>query len=392
MKIDKTQIKGRQFMFAIACFLYGSSFLTSFYSLVALNESWLMIMISIVVALPLFLIFKWLIIKFPTMNLFQIFERVYGKVFGKIISCFVLFFFMILISLNLTDISFFSKITILNKTPDIVIITLCVLVAALAVKYGIKVVTRYTFIVFVLAFSFLFFAFILLLGQLDFLNFLPIFNLPTIKYFQSVNTILTIPFGEVVALLMISPNVKIEREKVGKYLFGGFLIGVVGLLIIKIRDIGVLGELFNILLVPPLASLRLVDLGEALSRMELFFAITSILLLFYKISLMFYAIVIGFCQIFEVENFRRLILVIACLVITFSYTFTTINPMDKGKLATETVPIVWALFEYLIPLVTLIIAIAGKKTELDDRKKIEGAIRRKNLKMLKEKKLNVKGA
>jgi spore germination protein KB len=175
------------------------------------------------------------------------------------------------------------------------------------------------------------------------------------SYVQGVHIVAAIPFGELVLLLMLTPNVKLSRGTVGRYLFGGYLIGGFTLLFVVLRDIAALGNLLELFTLPGFVTLRLVNLGMALSRMEILFEIVLIVLLFFKITLLYYVSVTAVAQLFHVRRYRRLVLAAGALIVVYG---STLYPDSVAHIlsAQQTVPVIFTLPELLIPLLTLIIA------------------------------------
>lgn len=355
MRIDKTQILAKQFMFTVACVLQASSLLTAFLAEIARQDSWLVVLLGFIVCLPLIWIYRCLMVRFPDKNLIQILEEVYGRILGKIIGVSYLWFFVSLAALNVSDLSDFTKLTIMDETPAVVLMIMCILTAALALSYGVRLVALYSPMFSVISFIILAGSFLLLINQIHPEYLLPILDLPPSKYIQGTHIISTIPFGELVVMLMITPNIKLNSCKITKYLYGGFVMGGLNLLLVKIRDITVLGNTFHIFTLPSLVVLRLINLGEAFSRMEILFAVVLIMLLFFKVSFLYYVSVLAMAQLMQVRDYRRLILSMGALIVTYALTLYP-NLLLHAASAREIQPMVWTVFEYLIPLLTLIIA------------------------------------
>jgi spore germination protein KB len=271
--------------------------------------------------------------------------------------------------LNVGELANFTQLTIMAETPDVVLMLICMLVAAWAVRYGIKVVTQYSPLFTVISFAILAVSILLVLDQIDLQNFLPMFDLPAIKYVQGTHIITTIPLGELVVFLMITPNVKLPRRDATKYLFGGFALGGINLLFVKLRDIAVLGNMFHLFTLPSLVVLRLVNLGTAFTRMEILFAVVLIMLLFFKITFLYYVSVIAVAQLMKVKSYRRIVLAMGALIVAYGLTMNP-NPLQYVASARETTPIVWTLFEILVPLLTYIIAKLRKLPHVSGAKEV----------------------
>ncbi len=355
MKIDPSQISKNRFMFSIACFLQSSALLTAFVSGVTKQDSWLAVLIGIVLCMPLIYLYRTLMVMFPGKNYMQVLEDVFGPVPGKILGIAYVWFFITLAALNLEDLGDFTKVTVLKDTPHIILAVMCILVAVLAVRHGLKVVARYSSVFTIVEFSIVAVSIILLLGQYDFQNFLPIFDLPPIKYVQGAHIIATIPFGELVVFLMITPNVNLSRRDATKCWFWGVGMGMLTLLVVLLRDIAVLGNTMSLFALPGLMSMRLVFLGQALSRVEIIFAVALIMLLFFKITFLYYISTIAIAQLFRTTQYKRLALVTGALILAYMPTLYS-NSVEHAASGREIVPFAWTIFEILIPLLAFIVA------------------------------------
>ena len=354
MKIETEKIVPMQFLFSIACFIHASSLLSSFFAAITGRDSWLVVLIAFVLSLPILWVYIRLIEDFPGKNLLEMFDLVYGPIAGKIISAIYLWFFLTLASLNLRDLGDFVKQTIMVRTPTVVLFGACAIVCALAIRGGLQVVTRYSATFTVISVFIVILATFFTMGLMKAENFLPMFDLPLKNYVQGTNIVLTIPFGELVVFLMISSNVSGPVKKVKKYLFGGFVLGGLVMLIVVARDTAVLGNIMSFFALPAFETLRMVTLSQALSRMEILFAFILIILLFFKISLLYYISVLSTAQLFKFKSYQPLVLIFGVFITAYAFALypTTTEHIASGQ---ETVPLIWIPLEFLIPLVTLIV-------------------------------------
>ncbi|MEA4970701.1 MAG: endospore germination permease [Candidatus Pelethousia sp.] len=355
MKIDRSQISGSRFMFAVAFYLQSSSLLTSFVAGIAKHESWLSVLFGIVLALPLIYLYRTLMVNFPQKDLLQILEEVFGTILGKLLGIAYAWFFITLAALNLQDLGDFAKVTMMAKTPQLALTLVCLLVAVYAVRHGFKVVTQYGTLFTFAEFAILLITIILLSNQMNFQNFLPVFTQPAMKYIHSTHLILTIPFGELVVFLMCAPSVRLSPKGATRYWFGGVAIGMLTLLIVLLRDISILGEAISMFTLPGLMVLRLVNLGQTLSRMEILFAVALMMLLYFKISVLCYVATVTVARLLGVTTYKRLAIVMGILILAYSSTLFH-SSVEHTASAWETTPVIWTPFEILLPLLTLIVA------------------------------------
>ncbi|NLV86135.1 MAG: endospore germination permease [Clostridiales bacterium] len=365
MRVDKGLITGNQFMFSIICFIQSSSLLTSFLTSVTLQDSWLIVIFGAIFFIPVIFIYREIMLLFPDKNLIQILDEVYGPILGKVFGIIYIWFFLSLTSLNVLDLGDFTKLTIMHETPSVVLMIMCVLVASIAVRHGIGLVTKYSTFFSVTVSCLLIISVLLLLNQIKLENFLPILSLPFKKYVQGTHLITTIPFGELLVFLMIHPSVKLNRKQATKYLFWGFGLGTVSILVVLCQNIAVLGNMLDMFALPTLVTLRLINLGEALSRMEVLFSVILIMLLFFKISVLYYVSVLAVSQMFNTNQLRYLSLAAGALIVCYALTLYP-SPVEHAESAKNITPFVWTPIEFLIPLLTLILGKFKKRKQLKE--------------------------
>lgn len=363
MNLEKGKITPAQMMFSTACFIQSSALLSAFITTITDYDSWFAVVAGIVVCIPILIVYIGLMKLYPGKNLVEINDLAFGKVLGKVVTFFHIMFFLTLAALNLRDLSLFVKQTIMDKTPDIVLSVTCVLVSALAVRYGLQVVTRFAFLFIVISATVVGASLLFASSHMDLSNFLPPLQLPVMKYVQGTNIVLSIPFGELVIFLMILPYVREKRKPNGRYFISGFLLGSLLFLLVVFRDTAVLGNTISLFALPAFETLRIVTLFGSLSRMEILFAVVLVIMLFFKVSLLHYVTVLSTAQVFKMKSYKPIVLAIGVLMIGYSFTLypSSIQHDVSGQ---ETSTILWQVFEFILPLLALVIGkIKKKKTK-----------------------------
>ncbi len=351
-KLETGQISPLQFMFSIACFIQSSSLLSSFFLPVTQQDSWICVILGLALGIPFFLIYNGLMKAYPDKNIIQINELVYGRAGGIVASLIMLWYFLSVSTYNIRDIGYLVKQTIMVDTPVLVIMAVCVIVCAYGIYYGLRVVTRYAMIFSLLSIVILVVGTLLTLNQWELDNFLPMFYQPPLHYVQSTNQVLTIPFGEIVIFLMIAPQVKRGKKGMLRYILGGLLIGAISVLVIVARDIAVLGNTISLFTLPSFETLRMVTLTQALSRMEILFTVVLIVLLFFKIMVLYYISVLALAQLFKLQSYKPLIPIVGAFFLAYTFFIHT-STAQHAMFSREYAPILWAFFEYVMPLAAL---------------------------------------
>jgi spore germination protein KB len=239
----------------------------------------MVILAGMAIAVPFILSYVALAKKFHGMNVIQINDMVYGRFLGKVLSIYYIFFILMTLSFNIRDVGELYITFLMPDTPFIFLMIVFTATCAYAVTKGIEVLARVSHLIVATGMFVIISTFILLIDQMDFSNFLPLFELPFIRIFQGIHIVSTIPFGEAVALLMIMGCLN-KTEHAVKNTFFGLLIGAVSLLIVSVRNTAVLGRTETIWTSTSFQSIRLIDIGTVLTRMDFLIGIGQTILIF----------------------------------------------------------------------------------------------------------------
>ena len=354
MKLESGRITTFQYMMSIVCYVQASALLTSFFSPIVKQDSWLIVLSGIVATMPLLFIYLALIRTFPGKNLIEMCEYALGRVGGAVVSLLFIWFFITLTTVNLSSFGVFLRQTMLIETPNFMTTVVCMLVSAYAVWNGLKVLTRYAAVFTLLAYLLNVFGIIFTLRIMDFNNFLPMFAQPPAEYIRSTHIMATIPFGKLVVFLMIAPYVEKGKKQMRAYLLGGFLLGCITVLSVVVRDTAVLGRVGPLFAQPSFETLRLINIMESLNRVEILFAIVLIVLMFFKIAVLYYISVLATAQLLHLKSYSPLVLFIGALIVAYS-VFVYPSTQVRATLGREILPIFWLLFELVLPMLLLVV-------------------------------------
>jgi len=189
--------------------------------------------------------------------------------------------------------------------------------------------------------------------EIHFENFLPVLNLPVKNYLLSTHLVTMLPFCEILVFLMFVQDMKNPND-VGKALKGGFFIAALTILVIVMRDIAVLGDYTLFTATPTFAAIRLIDVGEILTRLDIVYATILIIMFFFKISILLYATVTGASKLFNIKDYKSLIAIITALVVIYAnFIFLSTDAHTKWFNAAATYA---TFFLFILPAVTLIVS------------------------------------
>lgn len=354
MNLEKGMISSSQLMFLIAGYVIGGVVTLPYASQITQHDTWLVILAGFGSSLPFVLIYIALAQKFPGRNLFEIHDIVYGPYLGKLISVACLFFIFTVLIANLRFISDFTLVYLMPETPILAVLILFMFVCAWSVRNGIEVIARMG-LLFVVSSSFIVaLTIIFLLKDMELTNFLPVFDVPLKEFLQSTHIIASIPFGEIFILLMFVPSLN-KKKQLKRSILLGFSLGGFYLLITMIQNIAVLGSLVSIVSAPSYEAVRLIDIGNILTRLEVLFSIVLIVMVFLKSSLLYYVTVLGTAQLLNLRSYLPLVIPLGILGISFSI-LSWDSSMEIAYLGSNIWPFYALPFEFLMPALTLLLA------------------------------------
>ena len=304
-------------MFIIISFIQGSVLLISFADNRVEQDAWMIVLLSFAVSLPFIISYAFLAKRFPGKSLIEINDIVFGKVIGKIISLSYILFFLLLTSFNLRDVADFYTGYVMSETPGMVFIVLFTLVCAFAVERGIGAIAKTSMITTVITIATVGFTMVLLLGEMDFSNFLPAFNNTPKTYLVTTHTFSALAFCEIVAVLVFMPQIKIDKKLTSSMVWGMGVAAFIFLAII-IRDTAVLGATTGILVENSFSTVKMIDIGEFLTRIELFVALNYTGSLFIKISVLYFVTVSASRQLLKLNSNRSLLIPLGSIAVVLA--------------------------------------------------------------------------
>ena len=361
MKTGGERISQMQLLFGFACFMQATMMRSVFVSSVTGIDSWAMAFTGALVHLPMLLGYIALARWFPGKSLFEINEALFGPVLGRVFSAIYLYFFLTLSALNSLDASYFVVDYMMPGTPLALILIIFLVACAYAVRKGLESFMRLTPVFSVLAVVIVLFNFMLVSKDTNVSYLFPMFQQPLMKYVQGTHVTSTIPFGESIVFLMITPSLGREMRP-GRPLLWALLLSALFMAGIIFRDVICLGPLINYVSLPSFEAVRMINLANVVTRIESLYAILNVSLLYIKLCILLYACASGIQQMTRLKQYKSLALVVSAFACV--YGLTVYDSMIKhGYSGSFVAPFLWLIFEYLLPCVALLAAAVRRRRE-----------------------------
>lgn len=359
--LEKGKISIRQLTIFVMLYTVGSAILIipSILASKAKQDAWIAALAGICLGLLVIPVYMALAKRFPKMTFAEYSEVILGKWLGK--AAFALFFFYVFIVavLTLRNIGDFLTTQIMQQTP-IQAIHICVMVVVImGVKLGLEPLARAAELFFPWIILLLIMLFVLLAPQVEMKNMQPVLEEGFFPVLKATISIFTFPFLGTVTFLMIYPSVN-RIEKAGRAVFTGMLLGGLVLTIITVLSIAVIGaDLAARHSFPSYAIARKINIGDFLERIEAIMAIIWILTIYFRLSIMHYALVLGIAESLRLRTHRFLALPLGVVIVAFSI-FTVPNSTYLSNFNKTTLPLFVFTIALLLPLLLLLVAVLRK--------------------------------
>ena len=280
---------GRQLTFGIATFIGGSSLFTVFITQISFQDSWFSLFCALLLSLAVISVYVLLIRKFPQKGLLEMHLAVYGKLLGRMINLAYTLFCILFAALSFRNLGDFFTGYIMTEMPMAFALSLFAVTAVLACLSGITAILRNSFLFFVFMASALLTNTLLLIPNMELYNFLPMLRLGWEAYTKSAFVLSAAPFCEIIVFLILLPYADKNADS-GKSFFIGLALGGLHFLITVFRDIATLGTALTYLEEPAYEAVRLINVMDIFSRLEILFAFTLTVMRVFKLCVLLCAI------------------------------------------------------------------------------------------------------
>jgi len=295
-------------------FIFGSSVVLGV-SGEAGQDSWVSLLLAAVMMIPLILLYARIMRLFPETDFFDILEILFGKILGKIFVLLITWYAIHLCALVVRNFTEFLQIVSMPETPQLPMMIALISVTAYLAISGISALGKWSMIMLPIAIALVVLTIILALVDLDFSNIQPMFEAKLSKVVTGAYYTLTFPFAETVLFLCLAGAVKKEVSPYKIYtlsIFGSCFIFV----FVVSRNIMTLGTpMVGASYFPSYTTIKLLHVGDFLSRIEGTIIINFMLAGIVKITVCLIAAANGMAKLFVITDYRRILMPVAMLVL-----------------------------------------------------------------------------
>ncbi|KRF07134.1 hypothetical protein ASG89_17450 [Paenibacillus sp. Soil766] len=303
------KISLRQFKILVLLYSLGSTIIIvpSVLTAYAHQDGWLSAALGIAMGLAVICLYIALGNRYPNHSLMAYSELILGKWLGKGISILFYLFILITASLVLRNVGDFITTIIMPETPIQVIHFVFLLIIMLGAQLGLEVIARAgeIFLPWVLLCIGVLVGF--LIPQIKIDRFPPVFEASTKAIIHGSLSVLSIPYLEMVILLVIYPAIYTKLKKGNGFIQASFMGGVI-IFAITALCILVLGWDFTSRHTFPSYTLaKKIHVGGFIQRIEVLVAIIWFVTIYFKLVICFYSSLVGLQQILGLRTYRPFI-------------------------------------------------------------------------------------
>lgn len=351
--LEQGKISTTQLIFLLLDYIISAS-LIFIVGVEARQDAWLAIPPGVAVSLGFTLLYLALGRRFQGQTLIGINQAVWGPYFGWSISALYFLFYLFQTCLGINLAVGFQKEFLLN-TPPLVLAFLGTGLSLLLTVCGLEVLARCSQIIRIFTTVIWGILLLLIIPEIKTENFLPVFHTPVSLLLKAALRVSVFTFGAGFAYLMIFPMVR-QQAKTTAATLKAFGIGTGYLMTGIFFTVSTLGPLAGFFSFPALAVSRLINIGEVFTRMELVTGILIWLGIFFLQSIYVYNLTMGVGELFRLRSAATLGLPFWILLPLLSAHIFT-NSMEDVEFAQKFYPWLIIPFQYLIPLLTLLVAV-----------------------------------
>jgi len=358
--MEKAKISSFQLFALIYIFVLGTTIIFPV-GADAKQAAWISIFLGMLAGLPLLALYYYLSRQYPNLLLTEYSQKILGKFLGTIIGFSYVLYFLYGASRDVRDAMELLPL-FLKETPAWAIGAMVLLPVLFGLFLGIEVIGRTAeiFFPYIVLTGVLMNIFLIFSNVVKLENLLPVLEPGWKNIFQAtLKETWMAPFGEMVCFTMIFAYLNRPKSmlKVG---VAGILTGGLVLTFTHLIILSVLGEgIRNDSIAPLLVTVRKINIGDFIQRLDALFMVWLIVNDFFKIIVFMYAAVIGGAGIFKVSK-NRLVIPFGMIVMLTSIFFAG-NYSAHMAQSDFVLGYVYNIFAAIIPLLLCIVVFVRQK-------------------------------
>jgi spore germination protein KB len=356
--LEKIKINPYQLFVLIVLFEMGSALVVAL-ATDAKQDGWITLLLGMSGGIIIFFIYYRLFKFYPDIPLTSYVQKIIGKFLGRILAFMYIIYFIYIAARVLREFGELLTTTIYASTPLLIINALMILTIMYSIHKGFEVIARVGELFFIMVYILAILGFLLVAfsGLIHLENLRPILEnglMPVIKV--AVAQTITYPFGEMIVFTMLLPFLN-DKKKAKTVCITGMVLSGINITISAVINVATLGvDLYARSPFPLLNTVGKIEIGNFIQRLDVFFMLYLMVGGFFKITIYFYAAVMGAADIFRFKDQKKLCLPIGMMIL-FSSLAIASNYAEHTKEGLRFITIYLHYpFQIMIPMMLLVIA------------------------------------
>ncbi|MGP4075881.1 GerAB/ArcD/ProY family transporter [Halobacillus sp. K22] len=332
----------------------------------AKQDGWISMLFAFIIGLLLNLVYVLILKKHQYPSLFSLIDRAAGKWIGTLLNLVVMFYALHLAAMVVRNLSNFIVSSVFPNAHPWIYQILVISIVAFTAFYGVRNLFLINELLSPLLFLIVGTSLILIIKDFSFIEIKPVFHSSFQSIFEGAYATLGFPFIEALIIGNFFHYVQQKKQLMFVYL-SGISLGGITLVIAVLLIIGndgaymVARETY-----PTYSVLRDIEFTTIFERIEILIALAWITGLFFKITVCFLVVMMGFKHLSNSKSYRPFIIPIAILTWAMTnHLHKTV--MDFSNFVTSSWTLYWFTLYSVLMMVFLIGFLRQKKQSGQDQ-------------------------
>ncbi|WP_053376503.1 GerAB/ArcD/ProY family transporter [Paenibacillus sp. FJAT-27812] len=291
--------------------------------------------------------------RYPGQTIIQYSSQILGKWLGKCLGLYIVYYWINFDFIILNQHIQFINTVLLHKSPSIVVSLSLALLCGIAVYMGIESIARCNEFLALVMFVLLIPLLMLMLAEFDPERLRPVLSEGMLPILQG--TIYPVAYlSQFIILGWLLPYLN-QPKKAFKASFIGLFANAGLLAITVLLLIMIFGPLTEKLTFPLLSVIQYIGFQGSFERLEALAVAIWVMGCFVKVALTFFIICLSICQLFNIKNYRDLVMPITILSVLGSVSVFANYSTDLSYYLKYTYPSYAIFTQLIIPIFLLII-------------------------------------
>lgn len=292
----------------------------------SIRDTWIIPILGLVIGIIPILMFIYIMNYRPDKNIFDKNKYLFGNIIGTILNTIITLFILLTVTFVIWSLCSFTITMYLSKTPEFVIALMFISVAIYAIYKGIETIARTSEMLFYLVILVVIFSAIFLFPSLNLKEMKPFFENGYKPIVYTTLLYLSYFFAPIIMMTVIPKDDIVENQKFSKYIFIGYCISSLIMIIIFFVIPMIMTPMLAIIYrFPAYYVLRKISIGGAINNLENFLSLHWIINQFALIVMGLYFIKEYFKNMFKVKQEKTNIIFIS--IIGLIIIFLIQNPI-----------------------------------------------------------------